>query len=382
MARKKMSSIDPPGTFIEEEIKERGWSQVDLAYILGMSPQQLSPILKGKHSITPDMAVSFGEAFDMPAEFFANLQKQYELSIAKIPDPGVRKRSLWQTAYPVREMIRRGWIEDSDPGLLDAQMLRFFECNRIQDVPIIGENATVVAHAARKSGYENTTAIQYAWLYRVRHIARMIDAPKYSKKTLQNSLQDIRASMIDPDDISAIPKILLACGVRFVLVEALPQSKIDGVCLWLGGQPVIGVTTRLDRLDNFCFVLRHEIEHVLLEHGKEDEYSPVDEFDSEAAYATTEGPNEERLANAAALEFCIPQSQLESFLIRKGRFISEQDVVGFAARMEIHPAIIVGQIQHRKKKWNWLRKYLVNSRKYLEGWEYTDGWGRVIDTSL
>ena len=212
MAIKQISSIDPPGTFIEEEMVERGWSQVDLAYILGMSPQHLSPILKGKRSITPDMAVSFGEAFDIPAEFFANLQKQYELSIAKTPDPGVRKRSLWQATYPVREMIGRGWIEESDPGLLDAQMLRFFECNRIEDVPIIGETATAIAHAARKSGYEDTTAVQYAWLYRVRHIARMIDAPKYSKKKLQNSLQDIRASMIDPEDISAIPKILLACG--------------------------------------------------------------------------------------------------------------------------------------------------------------------------
>lgn len=376
------SPVDPPGSFIEEELEARGWSQVDLAYILGMSPQQLSPILTGKRSITPDMAVNLGEAFDMPAEFFANLQKQYDLSKAKSPDPGVRRRSLWQSTFPVREMIRRGWIEDTDPGLLDAQMLRFFQCNRFEDVPILGQNIDEIPHAARKLVYGETTAVQWAWLYRVRQIAQTIDAPRYSKKKLMQSLSDIHAHMIDPEDISAIPQILLSSGVRFVVVEQLGRSKIDGVCLWLGSQPVIGMTTRLDRMDNFCFVLRHEIEHILLEHGKDAKYSPVDEFDSEASYSTDEGPDEEKLANAAAVEFCVPQDELNSFLVRKGAFISERDVLGFAARMEIHPAIVVGQIQHRLKKWNWLRKYLTHVREHLGGWPYIDGWGHALVSSL
>ena len=46
--------------------------------------------------------------------------------------------------------------------------------------------------------------------------------------------------------------------------EALPSSKIDGVCLWLDQHsPVIGMSLRFDRIDNFWFVLGHEIEHAL-----------------------------------------------------------------------------------------------------------------------
>ena len=79
-----------------------------------------------------------------------------------------------------------------------------------------------------------------------------------------------------------ISRILLwTCGVRLIFVEALPGSKIDGVCVWLGDQPVIGITLRLDRLDNFCFVLRHEIEHVLRGDGREESFSPVDEIGSD-----------------------------------------------------------------------------------------------------
>src|SRR6185437_16121890 len=128
------------------------------------------------------------------------------------------------------------------------------------DIPFIGDGK-VMAHAAKKANYVETTPIQYAWLHRVKKVAERLEAPAYSEDALRESLLRIRAHMIDKDDLVRIPEILRDCGVRFALVEALPGSKIDGVCVWIDGQPAIGMTTRLDRLDNFCFVLRHEIEH-------------------------------------------------------------------------------------------------------------------------
>lgn len=71
--------VDPPGEFIKQELEAREWSQRDLAFILGMTEQQLNPILTGKRAITSDMARLLGDAFDVPAEFFANLQKQFDL---------------------------------------------------------------------------------------------------------------------------------------------------------------------------------------------------------------------------------------------------------------------------------------------------------------
>ena len=373
-------SVEHPGTFIVEELEARKWQQVDLAYILGMLPQQLSPILNGKASITPDMAAALGDAFDMPADFFANLQKMYDLQKAKPADPGVRTRAAWLSVFPIREMIKRGWIEETEPGLLDIQMLRFFGKNRVEDIPFIG-SGEIVAHAAKKSAYVSTTPIQYAWLHRVMKMAEGMDAPLYSEKALRDSLPTIRAHMLDKEDLIHIPEILRQCGVRFVLVEALTGSKIDGVCVWLGDQPAIGMTTRLDRLDNFCFVLRHEIEHALQGDGKDVSFSPVDEFDG--SYESSEDlPEEERIANVAAEEFCVPRQHLNSFMLRKSPFISEKDVLSFAARMEIHPAVIIGQIQNKTKKYAWLRKYQTGIRKYLYDWEFKDGWGFQAPTGL
>src|SRR6267154_1018579 len=188
-------------------------------------------------------------------------------------------------------------------------------------------------------------------------IAKMQEAPLYSEDALRKNLGRIRSHLLDKDDLIRIPEILRECGVRFALVEALPKSKIDGVCVWVDGQPAIGMTTRLDRLDNFAFVLRHEIEHILRGDGLDVSFSPVDDFDSTDFEGTSDKSEEEKRANDAASEFCIPKAQFNSFLARKGEFISEQDVIGFAARLEIHPAIVVGQVQCKRKNYAWLRKY-------------------------
>lgn len=379
MGRAKTVPVDHPGTFITEELEARGWQQVDLAYILGVSPQHLSPLLNGKANITPDLAAALGEAFDMPAEFFANLQKLYDLHKTKPVDPGVRERALWLSFFPVREMIRRGWIEDGDSDLLHLQMLRFFGRNRVEDIPFIG-TGEIVRHAARKSDYEATTASQYVWLHRVMKIAEMIGAPIYSQRSLRENLGKIRAHLVDREDLIHIPAILHECGIRFVLVEALPGSKIDGVCVWIGGQPAIGMTLRLDRLDNFAFVLRHEIEHVLQEDGKDVSWAPVDEIGMD--FERSALPDEEIRANSAAADFCVPRHQINSFITRKSPFISEQDVLAFASRVEINPAIVIGQIQHHTKNYAWLRKYQTGIRNYLIDWKYVDGWGRHAPSGL
>lgn len=380
MARAAPMPVDHPGTFIEEELEARGWAQADLAYILGMDQGQLNKLIKGTTSITPDTAVALGDAFDMPAEFFLNLQKMYDLAKARKADPGVKTRASWLSIFPVREMIKRGWIEDAEPGLLDLQMLRFFEKNRVEDIPFVG-NAPIIAHAAKKSAYDKITPIQYAWLHRVRKVAEGAEAPLYSEKVLRDSLSAVRAHMIDSDDLIHIPAILQKCGVRLIFVEALPGSKIDGVCVWIDGQPVIGMTLRLDRFDNFCFVLRHEIEHVLRGDGKEESFSPVDELNAD--YQNVEGmPECEVIANNEAANFCVPRELLNSFIARKSPFISERDVVNFASRIEINPAVVVGQIQNKTKKYGWLRKYQTGVREHLSDWNYTDGWGHFAPMNI
>ncbi len=379
MAQAAFFPVDHPGSFIEEELEARGWTQADLAYILGWDASQLNKLIKGATNITPDTAVSLGDAFDTPAEFFMNLQKAYDLQRARRTDPGVRTRAAWLSKFPIRDMAKRGWLEETEADLLDLQMMRFFDVNRIEDIP------RVIAHAAKRSGYGEVTGTQLVWLHRVRKIAATAAAPTYDRRCLIDALPDIRAHMLDADDFGEIPGLLLRCGVRVVFVEPLPNSKIDGVCTWIDDQPVIGLSLRLNRPDNLCFVFRHEMEHVIQEDGKSG-YIHVDVFDIDRDDIFL--PDEERRADAAAAEFLIPQDKLTSFMQRKGKWISEPDVLAFAARHNIHPAIVIGQIQNRRHKagddraFAFLRRYLDKIHEHFMAWPLRDGWGKVANVGL
>ena len=118
--------VDLPGVFIKDELEARGWDQSDLAFIVGTTVQELNKVLSGRSKITTRWAQLFGAAFDVSPQFFTNLQTMYDLQHAAEPEPGIRIRANWLSSFPVREMIRRGWIEETEADLLDLQMMRFF----------------------------------------------------------------------------------------------------------------------------------------------------------------------------------------------------------------------------------------------------------------
>lgn len=375
MSGDKQVAIDPPGVFIKMELEFRGWSQRDLAFIMGQTEQQLNPLLSGKRGITPDMARLLGDAFGTSPQFFLNLQACYDLQNAKEPDPAVKTRAELQARFPVRDMIRRGWIQDSEASLLKLQMDRFFEVANDDSVAEVG-------FAAKRTHYDATPPHQLAWVFRVRQLARQMEVEPFSAEKLEAILPNLRALMIDPEAITSVPSILASCGIRFVLVEVLPSAKIDGVCTWLDdASPVIGMSTLYDRIDNFWFVLRHEIEHVLRGHGKMS-IGMIDNLSNDTPNAPNGEDHEEVVANSAAADFCVPSAKLNSFYARKHPYFSERDVVGFAAVLSVHPALVVGQLQKKMKRYDFLRKYQVPIRRYLLKEAVSDGWGNTAEAQL
>ncbi len=368
-----MPEIPPPGFFILEELEARDWTQRDLAYVLGVPEGSVNMLTSGKRGISAEMAKKLGEAFDVPAEFFANLQRMFDLANAPEPDPAVSKRAKLQSEYPIREMIKRRWLVSEDTDLLEKELAAFFEVDTVDDIPHM-------KHAAKKTRYDEINPTQVAWLFRVRQIAKTVVVPAYSEKKLREALPKLRTMMMAPEECRHVPRVLGECGVRFVVVEALPGSKIDGVCFWLGDSPVIGMSLRYDRMDNLWFVLRHEIEHVLSRDGKD---APKIDAELEGENAGT-GPaviDEERRANSAATTFAIPEEEMASFIARKDPYFSERDMLGFAKRMQVDPSIVAGQIRFRTKRWNLFVSYSGKIRQIITQSAVVDGWGNIAPTA-
>ena len=379
-----LTEVPHPGEFIRDELDARGWAQRDLAYILGVKEQAISPIMAGKRGISPDMAQSLSKAFGISTGYFMNLQKAYELSTARAADPAIERRAKLLSKYPIREMIKRAWFEDSqDVSLLEAQVMRFFGTNSLDHV--LG-----LAHNAKRSGSyaDELTLLQWAWLFRVKRISEEMIVPKFSERKLASLLTDLERLLVDPEAIRNVPRTLAEVGVRFVIVETLPKANIDGVCFWLDEKsPVIGMTCRHDRIDNFWFVLRHELEHLRQKDGQKEALTStiVDvDLDPEAQ----DLPEEELRANLSASQFCADQDALDTFLIRKYPYMAEQDTLELARRLQRHPGIIVGQLQYKMavqykvNKYNWLTKHKVKIRHFLKNAATMDGWGNPVPVNL
>ena len=162
----------------------------------------------------------------------------------------------------MREITKRNWIALSDNlDVIEHRVCRFFEIANLNERPAL-------AHAAKAVQYDERTALQYAWLYRAKELAEASQVAPYSAQKLRAALAKTRALLVAAEEIRQVPKILADAGVRFVIIEFLPGAKIDGATFWLGDTPVIAMSLRFDRVNNFWFVLRHEIEHVLNQDGK------------------------------------------------------------------------------------------------------------------
>ena len=371
MPNRVPAEVFAPGELIREELEARGWTQVDLAEILGRPVRLVNELVAGKKQITPDTAKGLAEAFDgTDPVFWMNLDSAYRLSKAKPVNASVRRRSRLYSLFPVREMIKRGWIEASDNlDVLEFRVRSFFEIESLEETPVF-------SHAAKAAQYHERTCLQWAWLSRAKHLARDVRAGPYSERKLRAAVMKLRPLLAAPEDIRHVPLILTDAGVRFVIVEFLPGAKIDGAVFWLDrASPAIAMSLRFDRINNFWFVLRHEIEHVLNKDGQAGFMLDI-ELSESLARQDADTPKEERRANDAAAEFLVPEKELNQFIVDTRPFYSNTKVTAFADRIGVHPGVVVGQLQNREEiPYTHFHRHLAKIRHLIAEVALTDGWG-------
>jgi len=371
-----------PGQLIESLLETAGLSKRVLAIILDIHESTINKIVSGERSVDAELALKLSEVFGVEAERFLALQKSYDLAKARLvqqPDPTRMQRAHLFGKLPVAEMIKRGWIaadDVRDVAKVEQELTRFFRAATPTEIEIL-------PHAAKKTSVSgDVTPVQLAWLYRVYEMASEMLTPRYSPEALSSAVSKMKEYLSAPELSRHVPRMLHEAGVRFLIVEALPGAKVDGVCLWLDdSKPVVALSMRYDRIDNFWFVLRHELEHVLLGHGKNAAMLDA-ELEGEKAGVGQNVPEEERAANAAAAEFCVPQRSMKQFIDRKAPYFAERDIIGFARTLKIHPGLVAGQLQHKTKRYDRFRDHLVKVRAAIAPSALVDGWGDVAPVGI
>jgi HTH-type transcriptional regulator/antitoxin HigA len=153
--------------------------------------------------------------------------------------------------------------------------------------------------------------------------------------------------------------------------------------LWLDDHsPVIAVSLRFDRIDGFWHTLLHECKHVKQKDGLANGALLDKDLVGESRIVE-EKPLVEKRADESASDFTIPKSELDNFILRVQPLFSKTKINGFAARLGIHPGIVVGQLQYRKAiPYSHSREMLAKVRSVITESALTDGFGSVVATSI
>ncbi len=366
----KNNASRTPGDVLREKMANRGWTQADLAMVLGRHVPAVSEILSGKRGITPESAKQLAIALDTDAHELMALETEYRLSQVEVDTAAIEQRSRLMAMAPVKEMEKRGWINaTSDTTSLERELCKFFS------VPNLDVEPSVIS-SLRSTITGPVNTVQKAWCARGKQLARGLSAAEYSETNLRNGIKQLRRLAAWPDSVRKVPTVLAQMGIRFVVIEPLPKTRIDGAALWLDeNSPVIVMSARFDRIDNFWHVLGHELSHI--------RHRDADSIDVEIIGENRSAPDTlstiELRAETEAAATWIDPAELQSFILRVGPLYSRDRINQFANKIKIHPGIIVGQLQYRGELgYQAMRDMLVKIREPLLAESLVDGWGHSI----
>ncbi len=353
-----------PGEYIQDELEARGWTQEAFAHILGRPLKTVNQIIKGVKRITPQTAQELAAAFDTTAELWLNLENTYRLEKERTDQNAVARRAKLYEMAPVKEMMARQWIPDTDDvAELESVVATFF--------------AEPFSAAARKStSYDSTSPALRAWIYKARYLARQAPAVKSFRTTnAKKELPSLHALTVSEHEVRHVPSVLAKLGIRLVVVKHLQGTHIDGATFWLDDKsPVIAVSLRFDRIDSFWFTLYHELSHVL----HKDKWSIDIDIVGPNRSVSDDIPEIEKRANQEASNYLISREKLDSFITRHRPRFSKVSIIRFANLHQIHPGIVVGQLQHRYAiKYSHSREMLASIRTAVTDATTTDGWGHT-----
>lgn len=344
----------PPGQILSRELEARGWTQKDLAQIMGRPEQVVSEIVRAKKQITSETALELADALGGSPQLWMNLEANYRLvmSIHRKKEKGIARRSTLYSMAPVRELLNRGWIEATDP----VEELEEEVCSLL-GISSPDQKPKLEANFRHTKGREPNRNSLICWVNRVKRLAREQESIRFNRAKLEKAIPSIVSHARAVEDVKNIPGLLRSLGIHFLIVPHLPRTYLDGAAFYMRGKPVVALTLRYDRIDSFWFTLMHELGHVVARHKG----MYLDDLDQRSS------GHKEREANRMASNSLIDQNDYASFVKVAVPYFSRQKIIRFAESQRRHPGIVLGRLQSDKRVgYKHLRRLLEKVSPHLQ----------------
>ena len=323
------SLAELPTILIKARIAQR-LSQSDLAQRLKMPEQQVQ-----RYESEAYASASLRRLNEVAAALHLSVTEIAELRTEAGTQP--RTAATDWNAFPVKEMYKRGWFSGFQGSVTDAWesteelVTQFVTSAGLKAVPVLQRQRV------RTGSVVDQNAL-IAWHCRILLLARELSlSHTYDPSTITEAwIRNLVRLSREPQGPALAKKYLEAAGIPLIVEPHLPGTHLDGAAFLDQQRPLIGMTLRYDREDNFWFVLLHELIHVI-KHLRRGEIEQIyDDLDAQ-------GDSLEREADELAAEALIPNSRWHTALARYVR--TKDSVTAFANELSISAAIVAGRIR-------------------------------------
>lgn len=333
--------VPDPIEAIKFRMEQQNLSQRDLVPFIG-SRSRVSEVLSGRRPLTLPMMRALHSGLGIPAKVLLQGREATDLEESPIQ---------WDK-FPLREIVARGWIEEKveDYRSQAEDVLRGFfgQLGHAQPAIAFLRQGRHVRSARGMDLYALA-----AWTARVMVVAfKSTPRAQYKEGTLDlNFMREVaRLSVLDEGPRLA-GEFLAKYGIRLVIEPHLSRTFLDGAALRANeGGPVIGLTLRYDRIDNFWFCLMHELAHVCRHLGDD-----LTQFFDDLDAGSQDDPREKE-ADELAGEALIPNEEWRKS--SASRLRSPEAVQQLSNQLRIHPAIVAGRIRHEYRSYRVLNQFV------------------------
>jgi len=336
-----------PGKILKSVLEDYDMSQKELAVAIGKPSPIVNDIIKGKRNINPEFAVLLEAVLpDISAADWMSMQNQYDISNLQRQKDIQQQKDLIERWNFLKGYLNLNYMKKKlrladDLSQSLSTILGYLAIDEVDDIKMKQES---VMGYFRKSEKSNTDPVNLlTWLCVVRHrsdeekLNQVFDIAKIdSLITELNGLFYANKQVVE-----SATRLLNSYGIKFIVEDKLDRMAVDGVSFWSGDNPTIVMTKRMNRIDNFAFVLFHELGHIVMHLYDEKAIEFLDDING-----LKEDPRESQ-ANSFA-ENAIWKGFPRDNIFGKIRvpFAATRFLQQIAAEQKINISIVVGQYQH------------------------------------
>lgn len=319
-----------PGETIRENMDFLGMNQKELAIRLGITTKHLSNVFNGNAPITYDTAIKLQTVIGPSAEFWMNLETNYQLNKARLEKQEAINAELEIIKnIPYKKMSELGWIEAvSDKVKRVLNCREFFEVASLKYI----QESYSVRYRKQKAKKDISDLGILAWLRQSEIKGLDVDVDKFNKKKLKAMISNFRElTLKEPKEFyPEMQRLCASCGIALVIVPSLPKTYICGATIRNKDRVILSLSVRGKRADSFWFTFFHEIAHILNHSLPE--------------FHINEGNNdEEDEADNLAREYLISDKDYEKF-IEEYDYKNKQSIIEYSKKLRIAPCILVGRM--------------------------------------